>query len=59
VYTHQEFADVLVARIDVLQVEHSAWCTDYEDNRLLDTARELGIAIIAFSLLGVGVLSGK
>lgn len=52
-------ADVLVARIDALQVEYSAWCTDYEDNGLLDTARELGVAIIAFSPLGVGILSGK
>ncbi|GFZ43707.1 Aldo-keto reductase yakc [NADP(+)] [Saitozyma sp. JCM 24511] len=48
-----------IAHIDALQVEYSAWCTDYEENGLLDTARELGVAIIAFSPLGVGILSGK
>jgi aryl-alcohol dehydrogenase-like predicted oxidoreductase len=32
---------------------------DHEDNGLIDTAKELGVAIIAFSPLGRGMLTGK
>lgn len=50
---------IQVAHIDALQIEYSPWCTDHERNGVLDTARELGITIIAYSPLGRGVLTGK
>ncbi|KZP18342.1 Aldo/keto reductase [Athelia psychrophila] len=36
-----------IAHIDTLPIEYSLWFTDHERNGLLDTARELGVAIIA------------
>lgn len=47
-----------VAQIDALQIEYSPWFTDHESNNLIATARELGVAIIAYSPLGKGVLTG-
>lgn len=49
----------LVAHIDALQIEYSPWYTDHEQNGLIDTARELGVAIIAYSPLGKGILTGS
>lgn len=44
--------------ISCVQVEYSAFCTDIERNQLLQVARELGVAIVAYSPLGNGILSG-
>lgn len=49
----------IVAHIDALQIEYSPWYTDHEENGLIDTARELGVTVIAFSPLGKGILSGR
>lgn len=49
----------MVAHIDALQIEYSPWFTDHEQNGLIDTARELGVTIIAYSPLGKGILTGK
>lgn len=50
---------MIVAKIDALQIEYSPWFTDHEQNGLIDTARELGVTIIAYSPLGKGMLTGK
>jgi aryl-alcohol dehydrogenase-like predicted oxidoreductase len=50
-----------VAHIDAVQVEYSAFVTDIEEDKgtnLLATARELGVAIVAYSPLGRGILTG-
>lgn len=50
-----------VTHIDAVQVEYSAFVTSIEDFRgsdLLATARELGVAIVAYSPLGRGILTG-
>ena len=46
--------------ITCVQVEYSPFCLDIESPhiRLLETARELGVAIVAYSPLGHGFLSG-
>lgn len=44
--------------VSCVQVEYSIFCTDIERNGLLQTARELGVAIVAYSPLGNGLLSG-
>ncbi|KAL7422972.1 hypothetical protein Q5752_002270 [Cryptotrichosporon argae] len=48
-----------IAKIDALQIEYSPWETGHERNGLLDAARELGVAVVAFSPLGRGMLTGK
>ncbi|KAL5614128.1 hypothetical protein FOVSG1_003191 [Fusarium oxysporum f. sp. vasinfectum] len=45
-----------VAKIDAVQAEYSAFETIHEMSGLIDTAKELGIAFIAFSPLGHGWL---
>lgn len=47
--------------ISCVQMEYSPFCLDVESpkTRLLETARELGVAIVAYSPLGNGILSGK
>ncbi|EED13807.1 aldo/keto reductase, putative [Talaromyces stipitatus ATCC 10500] len=50
-----------VAHIDAVQVEYSAFVTHIEESRgtnLLATARELGVAVVAYSPLGRGILTG-
>lgn len=47
---------VIVAKIDALQAEYSAFETVHETDGLIDTARELGIAYVAYSPLGHGWL---
>jgi aryl-alcohol dehydrogenase-like predicted oxidoreductase len=46
--------------IAAVQVEYSAFCLDIESPRtkLLETARELGVAVVAYSPLGNGILGG-
>ncbi|KAI8850391.1 auxin-induced protein PCNT115 [Chytridium lagenaria] len=45
--------------ISAVQVEYSPWTIDIETNGILDTCRELGIAIVAYSPLGRGFLTGQ
>ncbi|TFY80910.1 hypothetical protein EWM64_g3103 [Hericium alpestre] len=47
--------------ISALQVEYSVFTLDIEDPRinLLNTARELGVTIVAYAPIGRGLLSGK
>ncbi|CAG7848366.1 Aldo-keto reductase yakc [NADP(+)] [Serendipita indica DSM 11827] len=47
-----------IAPISALQIEFSPFTPDIRENGLLDTCRELGIAIIAYSPLGRGFLTG-
>ncbi|ORZ01102.1 aldo/keto reductase family protein [Syncephalastrum racemosum] len=44
--------------ITAYQVEYSPWTLDIETNGLLDACRELGIAVVAYSPLGRGFLTG-
>lgn len=45
-----------VAKIDAVQAEYSAFETLHETDGLIDTARELGVAYVAYSPLGHGWL---
>ena len=47
--------------ITAVQIEYSLFCTEIESpqKRLLEVARELGVAIVAYSPLGNGFLTGK
>lgn len=45
--------------IAAVQVEYSPWETSLETNGLGDACRELGVAIVAYSPLGRGFLTGK
>jgi len=45
--------------ISAVQVEYSPWSIDIETNGLLEACRELGVALVAYSPLGRGFLSGK
>jgi aryl-alcohol dehydrogenase-like predicted oxidoreductase len=45
-----------VARIDAVQAEYSAFETLHETDGLIDAARELGVAYVAYSPLGHGWL---
>ncbi|KAH7379040.1 NADP-dependent oxidoreductase domain-containing protein [Cadophora sp. MPI-SDFR-AT-0126] len=49
-----------VAHIDAVQIEYSPFSTDIESPEidLLKTCRELGVAIVAYSPLGRGMLTG-
>ncbi|KAI9010518.1 NADP-dependent oxidoreductase domain-containing protein [Hyaloraphidium curvatum] len=47
-----------IAKIDALQIEYSPWYIDHERNDLLKAARDNGVAVIAYSPLGKGVLTG-
>lgn len=44
--------------ITALQTEYSLWTRNVEDEGILDTCRELGIAFVAYSPLGRGFLTG-
>ena len=39
-------------------MEYSLFCLDIEENEILKTCRELGIAITAYSPIGRGILTG-
>eukprot|EP00026_Physarum_polycephalum_P011369 Phypoly_transcript_11587.p1 GENE.Phypoly_transcript_11587~~Phypoly_transcript_11587.p1 ORF type:complete len:331 (+),score=48.95 Phypoly_transcript_11587:150-1142(+) len=45
--------------ITAIEMEYSPWSLDIETNGVLETARELGVAIVAYSPLGRGFLSGR
>jgi len=45
--------------VSALQIEYSLWTRDIEFNDVLNTCRELGIAIVAYSPLGRGFLTGQ
>jgi aryl-alcohol dehydrogenase-like predicted oxidoreductase len=47
--------------IAAVQVEYSPFTLDIEDDKIniLKTARELGVAIVAYSPLGRGILTGQ
>lgn len=47
--------------IAALQIEYSPFVLDIEDPKvaLLETARELGVTIVAYSPLGRGLLTGR
>ncbi|KAF7590976.1 hypothetical protein BBP40_002170 [Aspergillus hancockii] len=45
-----------IAKIDAIQAEYSAFETLHETDGLIDTARELGVAYVAYSPLGHGWL---
>lgn len=47
-----------VAPISDIQIEYSLLSRGIESNRILDTCRELGIGITAYSVLGKGLLGG-
>ncbi len=47
-----------VHEIAKLQTEYSLWTRDIETNKTLETCRELGISIVAYSPLGCGFLTG-
>jgi aryl-alcohol dehydrogenase-like predicted oxidoreductase len=49
----------VVHPITALQSEYSLWTRDVEDNGVLSTCRELGIAFVPFSPLGRGFLAGR
>ncbi|KAI9268876.1 pyridoxine 4-dehydrogenase [Phascolomyces articulosus] len=44
--------------ITAVQMEYSPWTLDIENNGLLETARELGVTIVAYAPLGRGFLTG-
>jgi aryl-alcohol dehydrogenase-like predicted oxidoreductase len=48
-----------VHRIAALQTEYSLWSRDPEDDGVLSTCRQLGIAFVAYSPLGRGFLTGR
>jgi aryl-alcohol dehydrogenase-like predicted oxidoreductase len=48
-----------VHKITALQSEYSIWSRDVEDNKVLETCRELGIGFVPYSPLGRGFLSGE
>lgn len=47
---------VIVAKIDAIQAEYSAFETLHERDGLIDTARELDVAFVAYGPLGHGWL---
>ncbi|KAH7265930.1 NADP-dependent oxidoreductase domain-containing protein [Fusarium solani] len=46
-----------IAKIDAIQAEYSAFETVHETNGLIDTAKELGVAFVAYGPLGHGWLA--
>ncbi|KIM19598.1 hypothetical protein M408DRAFT_334336 [Serendipita vermifera MAFF 305830] len=47
-----------ITPISALQIEFSPWTPDIKENGILKACRELGIAIVAYSPLGRGFLTG-
>jgi len=51
----------LLIAVTAVQIEYSPWALDIEDPKiaLLKTCRELGVAVVAYSPLGRGFLTGQ
>lgn len=47
-----------VEHVDAIQMEYSPFALDIEQEGLLKAARELGVAIVAYSPIGRGMLGG-
>jgi pyridoxine 4-dehydrogenase len=45
--------------ISTVEIEYSLWSIEAKHNGVLSTCKELGIAVIAYSPLGRGILTGK
>jgi pyridoxine 4-dehydrogenase len=45
--------------IATVEVEYSLWATEPKTNGVLETSKELGIVVVAYSPLGRGMLAGK
>ncbi|CAF1227730.1 unnamed protein product [Didymodactylos carnosus] len=45
--------------ITAVEIEYSLWSTEAETNGVLETCKELGISVIAYSPLGRGFLTGE
>ncbi|KAJ3118728.1 hypothetical protein HDU96_009317 [Phlyctochytrium bullatum] len=45
--------------VAAVQLEYSPWSIDIEQNGILETCKELGIAVVAYSPLGRGFLTGQ
>ncbi|KAJ2077746.1 hypothetical protein H4R24_004933 [Coemansia sp. RSA 988] len=45
--------------ITTVQIEYSPWSVHIETDGILDTCRELGITVVAYSSLGRGIMTGK
>ncbi len=56
--TEQIRAAHAVHPITALQTEYSLWTRDVEEDGVLETCRDLGIAFVAYSPLGRGFLTG-
>lgn len=48
-----------IVKIDAVQMEYSMWETSIETTGMLDACKELGVAIVAYSPLGRGLLTGQ
>jgi aryl-alcohol dehydrogenase-like predicted oxidoreductase len=50
-----------IARVHAVQIEYSPWSLDIENEKvgLLKACRELGVAVVAYSPIGRGMLSGQ
>ncbi|CAB4399624.1 unnamed protein product [Rhizophagus irregularis] len=43
---------------ELVQMEYSPWTLDIETNGIMESGRELGVTIVAYSPLGRGFLTG-
>ena len=48
-----------VHQVSALQIEYNPFVLDIEKNELLDACRELGVAVVAYSPVGRGFLTGQ
>src|SRR6201999_807805 len=48
-----------VHQISALQIEYNPFVLEIESNELLRTCRELGVAVVAYSPVGRGFLTGQ
>lgn len=48
-----------VGKVGAVEQEYSLWSTEIEQNGIIDACRENGIALVAYSPLGRGMLTGQ